>query len=131
MKYPILVTAAIIEKEGTFLITQRPKDGRHNGGRWEFPGGKVEFGEDPRVCLAREISEELDIMIDVHLVFECSSHVYDGEKHIILLAFQCNYISGDINTIDIEDYAWIKPEDAGKYDICEADIPFINKLRQL
>jgi hypothetical protein len=62
MVYPILVTAAIIKNKGKYLITQRPKD-KHNGLRWEFPGGKLNFGEEPRECLEREIQEELGIKI--------------------------------------------------------------------
>jgi len=55
-KRQLIVTAAIIEDNGKYLITQRPHE-KHLGGKWEFPGGKVEFGEDLRLCLEREIDE--------------------------------------------------------------------------
>jgi len=131
MNYPILVTAAIIENNGKYLITQRPDDGRHNANRWEFPGGKVNFGEEPRYCLEREILEELDIKIDTGDVFECSSQMYDQTKHVVLLGFYCRYVSGDIKKIDIKSYAWITPNEMGNYDICEADLPFIKKLKKM
>jgi len=126
-QFPMLVTAAIIEDKGRFLIPQRPMD-KHNGGRWEFPGGKVDFGEDPRSCLAREIKEELGIEIKVLEIFEYSSHVYDGLKHVILIAFSCSYVSGTIQNKEIADYAWVAPEEFKNYDITEADLPFVDKL---
>jgi len=126
-KYPLLVTAAIIEKEGRFLITQRPEE-KHNGGRWEFPGGTVEFGEDLRKCLEREIEEELGIKISAQEPFEYSSHVYDEKKHIVLLGFHCKYVSGEIQKKDIGDFKWVKPEEMKNYDITEADSPFVSKL---
>jgi 8-oxo-dGTP diphosphatase len=129
-KARLVVTAALIEKNGTYLITQRPAD-KHNGGRWEFPGGKVDFGEDLRDCLARELEEELNIKADVGEAFEYSSHVYEQKKHVILLCFRCTYISGEIKKDDVADYAWVIPEEMKDYDITEADQPFIEKLIRL
>lgn len=129
MTFPILVTAAIIEDKGKFLITQRPKD-THNGLRWEFPGGKLDFGEDPRDCLEREILEELGIKIKAGEILEYSSHVYNREKHIVLLGFKCKFLSGKIQKLKINNFIWIKPEEISKYDITEADLPFIKKLKQ-
>ncbi|MFC1723688.1 (deoxy)nucleoside triphosphate pyrophosphohydrolase [Nanoarchaeota archaeon] len=131
MTFQILVTAALIERDGHYLITQRPDDGRHNANRWEFPGGKVDFGEDPRACLKREIEEELNIKVSVHDIFEVSSHVYDNEKHVILMAFSCKYKEGTIQNLDIKAHAWVKSHEFQNYDICEADLPFIDKLKSL
>jgi 8-oxo-dGTP diphosphatase len=128
MSFPILVTAAIIEDNGKYLITQRPKE-THNGLRWEFPGGKLDFGEDPRDCLKREIMEELGIKIKVNEILEYSSHVYGGEKHIVLLGFKCKYLSGKIKKIKINDFIWVTLKEMSKYDITEADLPFIKKLK--
>ena len=128
---PLLVMAAVIEKDGRFLITQRPEDGRHNGGRWEFPGGKVDFGEDPRYGLEREISEELDIEVSAEDIFELSSNVYsDANKHVVLLACHCVWKSGEISKKDVQDFRWLLPDEMSDYDITEADIPFIEKLQK-
>lgn len=129
MTFPILVTAAIIEHKGKYLITQRLKDSS-NGLRWEFPGGKLDFGEDPRNCLVREILEELGIKIKAEEIFEYSSHVYNNEKHIVLLGFKCKYLSGTIQKLKINDFAWVAPNEMSKYDITEADIPFVKKLKE-
>lgn len=127
-KIKLLVTAAIIEDNGKFLITQRPLEA-HNGGRWEFPGGKVEFGEDLRDCLGREILEELGIKVDVGDMFEYSSHVYHETKHVVLIGFHCKFLSGEIQNKEIADFKWLTFDEMDKYDITEADIPFIEKLR--
>jgi 8-oxo-dGTP diphosphatase len=57
---PIIVTAAVIERDGCFLLTRRP-EGKHMAGHWEFPGGKCEDGEQPERGLQRELREELDV----------------------------------------------------------------------
>ncbi len=81
--------------------------------------------------MKREILEELGIKIEVGDVFECSSHIYDKTKQVILIGFYCKYISGDIKNIDIKLHAWATPNEMTKYDICEADLPFIKKLETL
>ena len=128
MKRQLLVTAAIVQNQnGEYLLTQRPLD-KHNGGRWEFPGGKVDFGEDLRECLKREIDEELGVSIKVGEPVEYSSHVYDNEKHVVLLGFKCTFIEGTIKHKEIKDHAWVRASDFNKFDITEADIPFLDKL---
>ena len=129
MAFPILVTAAIIHKDNKILITQRKKE-QHNGLRWEFPGGKLDFGEDLRSCLEREIKEELGIKIKANKIISYSSHVYGGEKHIVLIAFACDFISGKIEKKEINNFAWISLKEAKDYDITEADLPFIEELKQ-
>jgi 8-oxo-dGTP diphosphatase len=131
MEHPILVTAAIIKKNDKYLITQRPNDGRHKGSFWEFPGGKLKVGENPRAGLEREILEELGIKIKAGKIFEISSHIYDETKHIILLGFYCEYISGDIRNLDINSHAWVTSKEMENYDFCEADLIFIEKLKNI
>lgn len=130
MKSPLLVTCAIIEKDGTFLLTQRPAE-KPNGGRWEFPGGKVEYGEDLRDCLEREIMEELGVRVEAEEVLDYSSHLYDNTKmHVVLIGIHCTLISGEIEKHDIADYAWVTPKEMAVYDITEADLPFVEKLKE-
>ncbi|MBU4240664.1 MAG: NUDIX domain-containing protein, partial [Actinobacteria bacterium] len=69
------VTAAIIERDGVVLIARRPPSGRHPGS-WEFPGGKVEPGESPRECLAREMEEEVEIAVVVGEELATVRHTY-------------------------------------------------------
>jgi len=125
----ILVTAAVIEKDGKVLLAKRMK-GTHREGRWEFPGGRVEIGENPRDTIKREIREELGIDIEVKEIFEISSHVYeDDDKQVILIAFKCEFKGGDIDKKEVADYAWVKIEDMDGYDVVEADLIFVEKLK--
>jgi 8-oxo-dGTP diphosphatase len=83
----IVVTAAVIERDGTFLLTRRVH-GTHLEGCWEFPGGKCEPGESHAACLLREIREELDAGVDVGPeVFSITHHYTD--RVVELHFFQC------------------------------------------
>jgi mutator protein MutT len=81
------VTAAVVEREGAFLLTRR-LDGTHLAGHWEFPGGKVHAGETLQECLAREIREELDAEIAVGDEILATVHDYP-ERSIELRFFRC------------------------------------------
>ncbi len=126
-KKQIIVTAAIIEKDGKYLITQRPQ-GKHLAKKWEFPGGRLNFGEMPQHGLLREIIEELHIGIRVGELFGVSSYVYDGIKHVILVGYLCKFVGEEIKKG--VNYAWVIPEEMNNYDFCEADISFVKKLQE-
>ena len=71
----LIVTAAIVERDGTYLVTRRPR-GVHLEGLWEFPGGKCDPGESHPQCLRREIQEELGIAVAVNSEIFAVSHAY-------------------------------------------------------
>ena len=73
--------------------------------------------------------EELGIKVEAEEILEYSSHVYSEEKHIVLLGFRCKFISGKIKKKEINDFAWVLLDEMQKYDITEADLPFIEKLK--
>ena len=110
IKMSIYVTCAIIKnpaQNGKYLITQRPKD-THLALKWEFPGGKKEKGENSQQALEREIREELGIEVKAIKLLGTNSHSY-GDRNIVLEAWICNHISGEIRKIKINDYAWKTP----------------------
>ena len=112
------------------MITQRPDDNkRDHGGRWEFPGGKLQFGESPRESLEREIFEEMGIRVKVEDLVEISSNVYRDDLHVVLVAFRCIYLGGTIQKKDISDFKWLSVEEMDDYDITEADQVFVKKLK--
>ena len=76
-RHGVLVVAAVIERDGMILIGQR-KRGDWNEYKWEFPGGKVETGEDPREALERELREELDIAAEIEHELMRYEHQYPG-----------------------------------------------------
>ncbi|HVJ93540.1 MAG TPA: NUDIX domain-containing protein, partial [Labilithrix sp.] len=71
-----IVAAGIVVEDARILLSRRKK-GTHLAGRWEFPGGKVEPGEDPRAALRRELQEELGIVVNVGEIADVTFHRYD------------------------------------------------------
>ena len=86
----IPVLAALIENpKGEFLIARRRSD-LSDGGKWEFPGGKLRYSETPEECLRREIKEELGLDIIVRNPFQIINQSYP-EKSILLIGYLCNH----------------------------------------
>jgi mutator protein MutT len=83
-----VVTAAVIERDGAFLITRRPA-GAHLEGCWEFPGGKCEPAEKLDACLTREIDEELQVAVRVGAEIFAVTHTYP-ERVVELHFFRCD-----------------------------------------
>lgn len=120
------ITAAVIEKDGKVLIAKRHK-GDHHGGKWEFPGGKVEHGETPEQCLKRELKEELDIEAEIG-EFICSSDFAYMLVPMELLVFKARYLSGEVKALDHDELRWVDPGDLADYDFAKADIKVVTKL---
>ncbi|KEO82517.1 (deoxy)nucleoside triphosphate pyrophosphohydrolase [Tumebacillus flagellatus] len=125
----LVVTAAVIERDGRILLAQR-KPETHMGLKWEFPGGKLEWGEDPRAGLAREIREELGIEIEVGDVLEVVSHTYE-DRHVVLMGYSCRCRSGELQKLDVQDVRWVQPDELLSYDLAPADVPIVEKLLRL
>ncbi len=124
----MLVACGVIRRDGRILIAQRRPTSRLEPLKWEFPGGKIEFGEPPPDALRREIREELDFEISVGPILCVSSHAY-GEAapstHLLMLAYDCAYVSGTPAARDVHDFRWIGEEDFGSFDFAAADLPVI------
>ncbi|MCX5831617.1 MAG: (deoxy)nucleoside triphosphate pyrophosphohydrolase [Deltaproteobacteria bacterium] len=120
------VTAAILVHNGKILIAKRKKNDPLKG-KWEFPGGTVEYGETPEKCLRREIKEELDIDIDVGEFFGESIYQYDYGS-IQLLAYRAYWITGEIGLMEHDDYEWVHIDRLNQYDLAPADIPLAEKI---
>src|SRR5712691_9866651 len=86
----IIVTAAVIERDGCFLVTRRQK-GVHLEGCWEFPGGKIDPHETHAAALKREIREELDADVDVGRLLLTTTHAYP-EKTVTLFFYRCHLV---------------------------------------
>ncbi len=122
----INVTAAIIEKDGRFLIAKRKK-GKHLEGKWEFPGGKIEKQETPEMCLVRELEEEFGITAEI-ADFVAESIFNYGDRTIRLLGYHAKYISGEFRLNAHDEIRWISLSEFNKFDFAEADIPLIEKI---
>ena len=123
----LTVVAAVIERGGKILICQRKPGGRH-ALKWEFPGGKVELGEDPAAALKRELREELGIDADIGL--EAARYdVRYGEGPVIHLRFyNVMEYRGDLRNLDFAQIVWAAPEGLLDYDFLEGDIEFVSEF---
>jgi mutator protein MutT len=125
----IEVCAAVIEKDGLVMAARRKK-GSHLAGFWEFPGGKIEPGETPEECLARELDEELGITADIGAYIGESIHAY-SKKIIRLLAFCVPHFEGTIQLIDHDEIKWLALEELDSIEWAPADIPLVNQYKAM
>lgn len=130
-KHPVVVAAAVIVEEGRVLLAQR-KRGQHLAGAWEFPGGKVEAGEDPRDALVRELDEELGITCDVGAPVEVTYHRYP-EKAVLLLFFEARRRPGSAepHARDVADVRWSAVGELRDEDFPPADVPVLARVRAI
>ncbi len=106
---------AIIRKSEKILILQRAKKSSHDPGKWELPGGKMDYGEDLVVALKREVEEETGISIQVGRPFK-TWHFIKEPFWVTGITFVCDYISGSIAlSREHNGYAWIKPGEYKNY----------------
>jgi mutator protein MutT len=122
----VTVAAAIIARDGRYLIARRKPDS-HLGGYWEFPGGKCEAGESLEACLRREVREELDVTISTPIPFHSVRHSYP-EKTVELHFFRCSIESGEARARDCAEIRWVDPKDFGRYRFPPADEDILRAL---
>jgi len=127
MRRIILVSCAIILKEGRVLVAQRSTE-MAMPLKWEFPGGKIEKGESAEDCLIREIKEELNISIQIIQGFPIHLHRYSKEKEIELIPFLCNYSGGKLILKEHCQVLWLEWTQLWGLDWSEADIPIVKNL---
>jgi len=123
----IVVTAAVIERDGRFLVTRR-QAGVHLAGQWEFPGGKCLAGESLEVCMARELREELDVEASVGEEMLSTTHEYP-ERRVELHFLQCS-LSGEPSPQQGQEMRWVGREELGALQFPPADAELIRMLTE-
>lgn len=121
----IVVAAAVIERDGAFLLTRRLK-GTHLEGTWEFPGGKCEPLETPAACLVREIREELAAGVIVDELLLVTRHAYP-ERTVELHFFRATLV-GDPSPQQGQEMRWARREELAALEFPEADSVLIEML---
>jgi len=121
----IVVTAAVVERGGQFLVTRRLR-GTHLEGMWEFPGGKCEPGETHAACLEREILEELGCAAQVGEKLLTVSHAYH-DRSVELHFFRCE-MTGDPAPLLGQDIRWVSRAELRGLDLPPADADLIRLL---
>lgn len=122
-----VVVAGVIELSGRILICQRPP-GKWHALKWEFPGGKVEPGEDPPRALVRELEEELGIRARIRGEITRYEYQYPGRPPILLIFFHITEFDGEVVSRDFARIAWELPERLTEYDFLEGDLEFLRRL---
>jgi len=121
------VVAAVILRDGKILIGQRKLNGRHPL-KWEFPGGKVEPGEEPRAALTRELREELNVDAVIGEELDSYEVSYGDGFQLMLRFFRVTQFRGEPRNLDFEQIAWEKPERLPEYDFLEGDVTFVSRI---
>ena len=121
------VAAAVIEREGKILICRRRSDQAH-AGKWEFPGGKLERGEQARAAVVRELREELAIEARVDSEIERYRYEYPGRKPIELVFFRVTEFDGEPRYDEFAEVRWADRRDLPAFDFLEGDVEFVRRL---
>lgn len=126
-KASLSVVAAIIQRDGRFLIAQRPK-GKHLALKWEFPGGKVEPGEALEKAMVREIEEELGCSIELTQALPAYIHASDKilKMHPFLATLRAG--SPDPKALEHAALCWVELGELKHYDLAAADLPILKAL---
>lgn len=122
----INVTCAIIYFGTKILVTQRSEKMKLPL-KWEFPGGKLEMGENEETCIKREIKEEINIEIEI--IKKLSNNIHDyGSFKINLIPFIARHISGEILLTEHNSYKLLDPSELLNLDWAEADLPIVQEF---
>jgi 8-oxo-dGTP diphosphatase len=121
------VVAGLLFKDGRVLACQRGADGPFPL-KWEFPGGKIEPGEEATAALVRELREELGIDTAVVKEILTYTHSYPGSFTVKLSFFQVPHYSGEVVNRVFKRIRWVAPEELGKLDFLDGDRPAIEWL---
>ena len=121
----LVVVAAVIEDDGRFLLTLRPK-GTHLEDHWEFPGGKCEAGETLAQALRRELHEELAIVADVGPLMHSVTHEYSG-RTVELHFFRCRF-DGAPRPMLGQQVRWVPRDELASLPFPDADRELVREL---
>lgn len=122
------VVAGIIENKGKILLCQRHHLSRRFPLKWEFPGGKVEKGEDPKAAIFRELQEELGISVNNVEHLDHYHFSYPAEDPFELFFFKIKEYQNLPRNLQFEKMEWVSISLIKDYDLLEGDLPFVNKF---
>jgi len=125
-KKVIRVVAAVIERDGRYLITQRRATGVLPL-LWEFCGGKVEPGESDPAALRREILERLGVGVKVGSLLSFVRHPYEHYE-VELYLYECTLLDDDLQKLGVADWRWVRSDEFRQYTFTPADEASMAKL---
>jgi mutator protein MutT len=124
----VRVVAAIIPQQGRCLLTRRPP-GSHLAGYWEFPGGKIEAGENAAAALHRELLEELGVEVDAVELLWTIEHDYP-EKRVELNFLAARIVTGIPQPLAASGIGWYHPREMRELPLLPADLVILERLEQ-
>jgi 8-oxo-dGTP diphosphatase len=119
------VVCAIIEREGLFLIAQRP-EGKSLASLWEFPGGKVNQNEPEEAALQRELQEELGVTVKIIQRLTPCFHAY-RDFSLTLIPYRCLLHEEEPRALEHKALRWISLDETGLYNFPDADLPILEE----
>ena len=122
------VVAAVIERDGKYLITQR-RDEAVLPGLWEFPGGRVEEGETDEAALHREVLGRIGVEVEVGDRVAAREHTYDGyDVHLTMFACKLMKSAGEPHALSVKDVKWVGSGEFTEYKFPPADQATMDQL---
>ena len=126
MNPTIRVVAAVIERDGRYLVTQR-RPSAELPLLWEFPGGKVETGESDVAALEREVQHRVGVEIRAGAQISSASHTYEHYT-VELHLYDCRIAHGEPHAVNVHQFRWVKSEDFEQLPFTPADEASMSKL---
>jgi 8-oxo-dGTP diphosphatase len=120
------IAIALVWKGPLLLITRRPA-GTHLANLWEFPGGKRQACETFAACAEREVLEEVGIVCRAERLRRPILHDY-MDRSVELVPVDCVWKSGEPQTLEVSDWAWVPLDELRKYAFPEANVPLLDEL---
>jgi 8-oxo-dGTP diphosphatase len=124
-----VMAGALFDDLGRVLIAQRPA-GKHMAGGWEFPGGKLEPGEDRYEGLRRELSEEIGVEVRAASPLISYEHVF-ADRSVFLDLWHVTSYEGDARSLEGQPLRWVRVDELEAVGLLEADRPMIPVLLAL
>jgi 8-oxo-dGTP diphosphatase len=125
----LVVAAVILDERNHCLLALRPKH-KHQGGLWEFPGGKVEAGEAPFVALCRELEEELALDVQSAEPLLTTTHDY-ADKRVTLDVWVVREFAGEPRGMEGQELRWYAPDELQALAFPAANYPILQALKSL
>lgn len=129
MKKEINVSAVFMRDGQKVFLAQRPIE-KHQGGKWEFFGGKLEIGEIYQEAAVREAKEELNLDLKTEDLRYFDEIRYEYEPFILnMKLFEALEWNGEFKKLEVADFAWVDVSDFDKIDIVDADVELVEKVK--